>query len=1069
MHRTPIFASILLFTGSLHAQITGEIRGTVTDPSGAAVAGAKATLTSVETGATRTAMSDADGRFAFSLLSIGDYQAAIEATGFRKAVVPANVRSAEITALSLKLEIGQVSEQVTVTDAVAALDTQSAQVQESFSTKSVQEIPVARNPNALAATLPGIVPAPGGFNSGSFITNGNRTRANNITIDNITATDISVGGTGSTNNGPLNFSSIKEVKIITNSFSAEFGRNAGAQVQYITKSGTNEFHGELYEFFRNNKLNARDWFDRSGSATVTRYNQFGGVFGGPVLRNKTHFFLSSEVVPIRGLGGARIAQVPTAAMLGRVTDPTSRRLLEQYKLPAATTEGADTGTVQQFGANFNDFHQYSVRLDHQLSSRDTIWGRYGFARNAGTSPGNTFRNTNLANFGFVSTNDVYSINLNETHVFSGTVINEFRSGFGRTSPIFDLLTDVPLGPRIRFANAQVAEFGQTEAGPQGRVQNTYQAGDTLTWTRGPHNFKFGGDFFRYQGNSFLDSQTRGLYTFLNWDDFAQGRPNAYTQLFGSTARGHRTWLQSAFAQDDYRITPALTLNLGFRMEVFGAVNEVNRLTSNLDFNCRDSLGAAGSGPLGCFTIGQDAVGTTYNYQPRVGFAWNPRGGKTVIRGGYGIVADFNFLNPISNQRALPPYVVTQQITGVANFAGGNTWSNLVGGTAPIQQEGLARVGRLPNDVLNYGNVSPVIDPKLRNPQVHNWHFGIQRELPQGIVLKAAYVGNKGNFLQRTRPVNLNGNAPAPAADLVDELARAQSFVNSFAAMTGSARAFAGRTDRRFNTVNYYDNSANSNFHAFEFSGTKRFKDGYSITTAYTWGKSIDDTSDSLTAIPNDDVTSQNPNNLRENRGLSAFDVPHRFVMTHVWELPWGRKVRNAALRRVLDGWGTSGISSWRAGFPVGFEAGPRLGVQNLSAVHTAGIIRVNAAGPFAFNPVPAGSAGAPQGLTTDSVAGRRISAYAASLGLSQPLLGNFGTLGRATHRLNGSTNFDWNVYKSTKITERVELKLRCEMYNIFNHHSFRDVNRNIANTAFGQYTTPEQSQRLIQLGAVLQF
>lgn len=1064
-----LIAISVLLTATLFAQITGEIRGTITDPSGAAVTGAKATLVSVETGANRTASSDADGRFAFSLLAIGDYQITIEAAGFRKTIAPANVRSAEITAVALTLELGLVSEQVTVTDAAAVLDTQNAQIQESFNSKSVQEIPVGRNPNLLAATLPGIIPAPGGFNSGSFITNGNRTRANNITIDNITATDITVGGTGSTNNGPLNFSSIKEVKIITNSFSAEFGRNVGAQVQYITKSGTNNYHGELYEFVRNNRFNARDWFDRSGSPTVQRYNQFGGVFGGPILRNRTHFFVSSEIVPIRGLGSARIAQVPTSAMLARVTDPTSRKLLEQYQLPAATTESADSGTVQQFGANFNDFHQYSVRIDHQLTGRDTLWGRYGFARNSGTSPANTFRNTNLANFGLVSTNDVYSINLNETHVFSGTVINEFRSGFGRTSPIFDLLTTVPLGPRIRFANAQVAEFGQTDAGPQGRVQNTYQAGDTLTWTRGPHNLKFGGDFFRYQGNSFIDSQTRGFYSFLNWDDFAQGRPNAYVQLFGSTFRGHRTWIQSAFAQDDYRITPTLTLNVGFRMEIFGAVKEVNRITSNLDFNCRDSLGAAGTGPLGCFTIGRDGVGTTYNYQPRLGFAWNPNGGKTVIRGGYGIIADFNFLNPISNQRVLPPYVVTQQITGVNNFTAGNSWANLVAGTAPIQQEGAARVGTLPTDILNYSSVSPVIDPRLRNPQVHNWNLGVQRELVRGLVLKAAYVGNKGNYLQRTRPLNLNANVPAPAASLADELARAQSFVDSYAALTGNARTFSGRLDRRFNVVNYYDNSSNSNFHAFEFTASKRFQDGYSITTAYTWGKSIDDTSDSLMAVPNDDVTTQNPNNLRENRALSGFDVPHRVVVTHVWELPWGRKVRNAALRKLADGWGTSGISSWRAGFPVSFESGPRLGVQNLSAINTAGIIRVNAAGPFEFNPLPAGSSGAPQGLNTDSVAGRRISAYAASLGLTQPLLGNFGALGRNTHRLNGTTNFDWNVYKTTRISERFELKLRCEMYNVFNHHSFRDVSRNISNTAFGQYTTPEQSQRFLQLGAVLQF
>ncbi len=1053
----------------LQAQTTGDIVGIITDASGASVSDAKVKLTSKDTGEARAVATDHEGRYAFKLLKIGAYEIAVEASGFRRTVAEADVRSAEVTSANLKLEVGQVTEQVIVTDAASPLDTQNSQVQASVNSKEVHEIPVARNPNTFATILPGIVPPPGGQNSGSFVSNGNRTRANNITIDNITATDIAVAGTGSQNNGPLNFSQIKEVKIITNNFSAEFGRNSGSQVQYITKSGTNEWHGEAYEELRNNVFNARDWFDQSGKATVTRYNQFGGVFGGPILHNRTFFFIAGEGLPVAGLGGARIAQVPTASMLAQVTDPTSKKLLAAYNLPAATSDQGTFGTVQQNASNATSFHSYSIRVDHQFSDKDSIYGRFGTAYGAGTSSGNTFISTNIGGFGLDSTNTIYSINLNETHIFGPTVVNEFRSGFGRTSPYFTGQGDYSQGQRVAFSNAQINTFGPYEGGPQGRIQNTYQYGDTVTWTKGAHNFKFGGDFYRYQANSSFDALTRGVYTFLNWDDFAAGRPTQYQQRFGGTVRGHRTWLTGAFAQDDYRITPTFTVNLGFRLEVYGPINEVNGLSSNLDFNCKDSLGAAGTGAFGCFTVGKDSTPTNYYPQPRVGFAWNPGGGKTVIRAGYGIVADFNYLNSITNQRFLPPLIVTQTISGVNNFTGGNTYANLVAGTAPIQAQGLAQVGKIPNTTLNYGDVNPEIDPSLKNPQVHQWSIGMQREIWGGIVFKASYEGTKGNYLQLTRQVNLNGSIPPPATSLADETARAQDFLTSYNSMTGSTTRFSTRYDPRFNVVNYYDNSGNSNFHSLQVLATRPFRGGYSLVAGYTFGKSIDNVSDALTSLPNDSSLIQDPRNLRSNRSVSAFDIAQRLVVTHIWELPWGNNLSNKFLSRVLGGWGFSGISSWRTGFPISFDNGPRLGVANISDVTTGGIQRPNAAGPVNFNPLPSGSPGVPNGLTTDPVAGRRISAYAASIGLSQPLLGNFGNLSRNSNWLNGQTEFDWNLYKNIKVTERFSAQLRCEMYNVFNNHSFQDVVRTLTSPTFGQYTDTYSSSRIFQLGAVIKF
>jgi hypothetical protein len=393
----------------------------------------------------------------------------------------------------------------------------------------------------------------------------------------------------------------------------------------------------------------------------------------------------------------------------------------------------------------------------------------------------------------------------------------------------------------------------------------------------------------------------------------------------------------------------------------------------------------------------------------------------------------------------------------------------VAGTAQIQREGAAMVGRIRDDVYNYGDASPVVKPDLRNPQVHNWSFGVQRELPGGVVLKAGYVGTKGNFLSRHRQLNLNAARPAPATSLTDEAARAQQFVTSYNSMTGATMRPSTRLDPRFNVVNYYDDSANSNYHALEVLAVRTFRNGYSFQAAYTYGKAIDDVSDGLSALPNDSANIMDPTNMRNNRAVSGFDISHRVVMMHVVELPWGDRLSNRLLRGLLGGWGMSGIWSWRSGFPVSLDAGARMGVTNISTITTAGIGRPNAAGPVNFDPRPAGSEGAPNGLNSDPIAGRRIATYAESLGLSQPLLGNFGNLGRNSHRLGGQTDVDWNVYKNTRIGERFRLQLRAEAYNVFNLHSFRDVNRNISNPGFGQYTTPYQSQRILQLGAVLRF
>src|SRR5579871_987979 len=1059
------------FAGLLSAQITGNVTGTVLDASQSSIPSAQLTITSVETGESRKQSADAEGRFAFNQLKIGTYTVQAEAAGFRTELTQAEVKAGETTGIAFSLELGQLSESISVNDVVSALDVTNAQVQQAIESREVAEIPVQRDPLRFAATAAGVIPVTNNnpfLSQGSFNSNGGRGRANNITVDNIIATDLTISGNGGSQLGPLSFSQIAEVQVITNNFNAEYGRNSSAQLMFITTSGTNDFHGEAYDFLKNTDLNARAFFDRTGAPDIVHQNQFGYALGGPIRKNRTHFFTTYEGTQIRGAGGTRVANVPTPAMLAQVTDATSQKVLDTYKLPGAQVIGLNNGQVQQSGVNYQKAFQFSFRLDQQFSEKDTLTARYGHYQSSTGTPGNTFILTNLANFGLASVNGPREFNLSETHLFSPTVVNEFRAAYGRSSPTFGLDTTVPVGlPRFQFANSQIDTFGHYNGGPQGRVQNTFQYSDTVSLVKNAHNIKAGLDVLRYQLNSDVDNTTRGFFLFDDWASFAAGQPTQYTQLFGSTLRGNRETNLFSFIQDDWKVTRKLTVNLGFRLEYAGPVSEVNGIISNLDLNCHDAMGAAGTGPLGCMVLHKPVGRANYNPAPRVGFAWNVAP-KTVIRGGYGIAYDFNYLNPVANIRSLPPFVQTLQITGKASFTGPNSYAGLIAGTAPLQTASAALVGAFNPSQTNFGSLSTVIDSNFRNPQAQQWSLGIEREVGPELVLKASYIGTKTNYLQRTIPLNLiNPALITPATSFDGETASLSAYLALNAQSTAPANGRSDRIDPRFNDVRLIDSGSNSNYQAFEFSAAKRLTRGYSVQASYTLAKSIDDTSDALGVLINDAAVQQNPYDARNNRGPSQFDIRQRAVITHLYELPFGKNTVNPALKRMIGGWGFAGISSFRTGFPVTFDGPSRRGVSVLSLTGTSiSPVRPNTSGAFDFQPAPAGSAGAPNGLTTGAAP---ISAYAASLGLSQPLIGNYGNLGRNVARLNGQSTFDWSFYKNTPIKERFNLQFRAEMYNLFNTPTFQQVNRTFTSPSFGQYVDTAVDSRNMQMALRLVF
>lgn len=1069
---TTVSAVLLLFSSAgLHAQITGQLRGSVADASGAAITSAKITLKSQETGQVRDQMVNSQGEFAFDLLQVGTYELRAEAAGFAAGVTNAPVRTGETATVTLKLEIGQASQSIEVNGAVQQLDTENAQMQESVSGKSVQEIPVARNPNAFALLSPGVAPVSANnpfLGSGSFNSNGGRGRGNNITVDGITATDVSVTGTGGPL-GPLNFSSIKEVKVITNNFNAEYGRNSSSQVLYITKNGTNDLHGELYEYFENDKLNARSFFDTTGKPSILRNNSYGFEVGGPVYipkvyngRNRLFWHVDYEGDKTRGAGQAQIANVPTPAQLASVTNPTSLALLKQYNLPSSPA-----GTLQATAPNSNNGYQVSYRGDVIISQHDTLWARYGVSDSVSSSSGLTFINSSLPGFGAGSTNHPRQATLAETHLFGASAVNEFRFGFGQSKPAFPIQTPYPLGPQITFSDGSVTSIGVSNILPQGREQRTYQYTDNFSFTRGSHNFKVGGEYYNLDADSYFDSNIRSSLTFTSFADFAVGNLSTYSQNFGNSVRNNVVHNAFGFAQDDWRVTPKLTLNIGVRYEFAGGPTEANKKISNLNLNNNVAFGAAGAGPLGLLVPGQPSFKSNNNWAPRFGFAYTPGNDqKTVLRGGYGIAYDFIYLNPITNQRFLPPFIYAASLSGASSFTGGNSYANLLAGTATIQTQTVASVGTLSTSILNFGSISPAIADNLKNPQVQQWNFGIERQFA-GLVWKATYVGTKGTYLTRTRPINVIANPVAPATSVADETARLPQFTAAFAGLSGGATKYSNRFDPRYNTVSYVESSANSNYHALQVEVQKRLAQGLFINVAYSFAKSIDDNSDALGVLVNDTSAQQNPLSNLNNRGPSQFDLRHTLVVSHNYTLPFFTHSSNALLKQVLGGWSFAGISSYRSGFPVNIFAGPRLGLTDSIAAlgGAAGVDRPNVAGPITnFNPMPAGSPGNPSSLGLVAVNGVKISAYAAGLGLSQPLLGNFGSLGRNVLRLNGQNNFDWDIYKNFPVKEKLNVQVRGEFYNMFNQVSFQNMtSSNITSSNFGVYNTLSQNPRLIQL------
>jgi hypothetical protein len=987
---------LCLFAPSVRAQFRAAVQGTVADVNGAIVPGATIRLTSKETGREQTAESNTEGFYRFSGLAPGNYRVNVEKAGFKSGVIEDVIVSAEETrGLDIVLSTGEVAESVTVTDTASpALETENANVGRAITTEEVKSLPqFGRDPYELARLTPGVFgegarggnggavglpnqTGPGGSSRAIFqaenqpqiSANGQRVSANNYQVDGVSVNSLTYGGAAVIT---PNQESVKEVRVLANNYSAEYGRNSGAQVLVVSQNGTNVFHGSL--FLKNNSpgLNAFNKYGGPAAPPVrvnTRLNQYGGSFGGPLRKDKAFFFFSYE--------GLRSGANDTATNF--VETPQFRQLVQQLRPNSVTSRilaasgiepritsvipvtcafanfgaadcrevaggldlGSPTGAVGQYttnrGGGFDGVpdvqfaqlalptsskgNQYNLRLDFNPTERDTFTlGTYmtRFDSLASDPPG---RSRLMGDVRTKPSNA--SVTLTYTRTLSPVMLNEARFNVTRFSfNEIESSTETNFGlPRVEIESLPFdrIRFGApwSEATPGIFAQNTLEARDTLRWVRGSMAWSFGGEVRWEQDNNNLSGGARPLYTFGGLFNFANDAPlfyqiNADPRTGGpaDSQRYFRSQTYGLFAQNDWKVRPNLTVNLGLRYEYFTPLKERRGRLSNLVFG---SQGLANSQVVVTDRLYEP---DRNNFAPRLGFAWSPgrlAGFETrdrlVLRGGFGIA--YNRIPTVlfANTRGNPPFFARFNICcGTAGdpFAGGRILYTLGADNTPTSYPAnpALGVGIDPATGAPRGGSVEVYGalPQTPNAYVYTYSFEGQYSLPANLAAEVGYQGSSSHKLIRL--VNQNFLYPNNPA---------------------------------FFAVYFPTPDVNANYNALLARLSQRPARGVTFDAVYRWSKSIDTISNEGPGF----VTNQTyPQNQRFERGPSDYDVRHHFVASGLWQLPVFRN-RTDTLGRALGGWQLGTILTYHTGFPWTPLAG--------RCASTPGGANVCPARPFAY-------------------------------------------------------------------------------------------------------------------------
>jgi hypothetical protein len=1021
-----------IFSSSASAQSTATLQGTITDPQGAIVPNAKVTVSSRAIGVERTTQSDKDGNYEFASLPPSVYRVEVQAQGFKTQVVnELTIDVARTVTQNFQMAVGEVSQEVTVSAETPVVETGTTSVGTVIDRRTVQEIPLnGRHFVDLGLLIPGsVTPPQNGFltsplrGQGSFAFNtaGNREDTVNFQINGINLNDQVQNQI--TFQPSIN--TVQEFKADNSTFSAEYGRNSGAVVNIATRSGTNDFHGELFEFVRNDTFDARNFFD--AQKPPFRRNQFGAALGGPIylprfgeggpathnLKDKTFFFFSYEGLRQRQ-GLTLNTDVLSDAQRAAATNPTTIKLLNLIPRPNATGANGVPRFVGSATAPVN-IDQWTIDIAHNISQNDRLHGYYAIQRDLRGEP--TLQGNTIPGFGDTRKSRRQILTFNETHTFTPNLVNEARFGFNRIfirfspnaqlNPLdFGINNGVtrPIGlPQISITGSSL-NFGGPAGFPQGRGDTTYVFSDTLNYLRGNHSFKIGGEFRVFLNNNF-NSDT-GTFTFANVAAFLAGTANAFTITAGDVTSSIAQKAFAVFVQDNYKFKPNLTFELGLRYDLNLSPTERYNRFVNFD-PTTDSLVRLSDSNRGAYAT------NNRNLQPRIGFAYDPfRNGKTSIRGAYAVLVDQPITNLVTGLASNPPLAIPLSFTGTTQKPT-TTFAN-----AFVD----ARAGGVAPNAVDFG---------FDNGYIQSYNLNIQREIGQGLGLTIGYFGSKGSHLRLSRNINqfINGVRP-------------------FATLSATSPILPGTA---LGNIIEREGTGNSNYNALWVTAIKRLSRGLQFNASYTFSKSIDYNSQSSQG-----VTVQDSYNLRGDRGLSDFDARHRFVISAIYELPFKGN-------RLVEGWQLTTIVQAQSGNPINILAGnaPAVASAGLAAVSSNSLTGVATLRPdvvgnitllrdpnqwftnLVCDPRPGGScpAGAVFVLPVSVVNGRTVF--------------HFGDLGRNVVIGPRFNNTDFSVIKNTKITESTRLQLRAEFFDLFNHPNFGQPGRvaQPGSTSFGVITS----------------
>ncbi len=879
MSRKILFSAVLLtflFAVAGFAQTTASIQGTVTDSTGAAIKGARVTVKSVSQGIERTTETSDTGSYQVPALPPGAYTVEIQGGGFQTQQATNVVVAVSQNAVqNFGLRPATASEVVSVEATTPVIETTTMTVGQTIDQRTVQDIPLnGRHFVDLALLVPGTVTPPqNGFltaplrGQGSFAFNsaGGREDAVNFMINGINLNDMVQNQV--TFQPTIN--TVSEFKIDNSTYSAEYGRNSGSIVNIGTRSGTNQYHGEFYDYLRNNFFDARNAFNRLNQPQAPfKRNQYGADFGGPIYKDKTFFFLSYEGVKQRQ-GLSLASDVFTPANLTAIQGSPNATV----RALAALVPGAN-GTINGAPAFFSspsapvNIDQGTADISHNFSNADTLHGYYVYQNDFRGEPG---MGTNISGFGDTRQGHRQVLTINETHVFSPNVVNEVRVGANRilitfqpqnaTNPTSVGLAGA-LGPNLQFLpriNIQDIGllYGSERAFPQGRGDTTGVIGDTLSYIRGRHSFKFGGEFRDFRNDNF--NSDPGQITFNSTAHFIAGTPDSAVNTVGNVANRINENALDFFAQDSWKFKPYLTVELGLRYAWNMTPSEANgRFVNFIPGGANGSVLAPVSGPY---------AQNDKNFQPRVGFSWDLfHNSKTVLRGGYAFQVDQPITGFVTGLTANPPFALPINIT---------TTTPLAGLTA------------LFNGVPK--SISPtVIDPNFKNADVQSYNLNIQQEIDHNTSLMVGYFGTKGTHLEIEENINQFRTLGASAS-------------RPFQSLSANSPILPGET--LGNTLTERLGGSNSTYNALWITANRRLSHGVQFNASYTWSHSIDDVSRSNNGLVIEDST-----NLASGRGSSDFDVRHRFVVNAIYDLPFKGN-------RFKSGWELAPIVSLQSGNP----------------------------------------------------------------------------------------------------------------------------------------------------------